>query len=146
MISPSVSRNSSYTNLVNEDRGRGGGVHDQILNESRSRSTSKNRVFARFLRNRLNKCDARFDSEIAFLASLLPTWRNLKKSQRLLHFFSLSSPAMTNNSKSLPIPVPKKEDAKLNSLNIPKSISQPLSPLSTPTQSPKRQWRLLHQC
>ena len=74
--------------------------------------------------------------EIAFffLASLLPTWRNLKKSQRLLHFFfSLSSPAMTNNSESLPIPVPKKEDAKLNSLNIPKSISQPLSPLSTPT-------------
>ena len=40
---------------------------------------------------------------------------------------------MTNNSESLPIPVPKKEDAKLNSLNIPKSISQPLSPLSTPT-------------
>ena len=40
---------------------------------------------------------------------------------------------MTNNSESLPIPVPKKEDAKLNSLNIPKSTSQPLSPLSTPT-------------
>ena len=50
LISPSVSRNSSYTNLVNEDRGRGGGVHDQILNESRSRSTSKNRVFARFFK------------------------------------------------------------------------------------------------
>lgn len=66
LISPSVSRNSSYTNLVNEDRGRGGGVHDQILNESRSRSTSKNRVFARFLRNRLNKCDARFDSGNCF--------------------------------------------------------------------------------
>ncbi|RCK64794.1 Universal stress protein A family protein C25B2.10 [Candida viswanathii] len=50
MLSPSVSRNTSYTSLVNEERGRGN--EDGLRSErSRSRSTSKGRMFARFFKS-----------------------------------------------------------------------------------------------
>ncbi|KAI5964262.1 uncharacterized protein KGF55_002204 [Candida pseudojiufengensis] len=55
-LSPSISRNSSYTNLINEERGRTNNSHSQdpqflrLTNESRSRSTSKTRSFSKLFR------------------------------------------------------------------------------------------------
>lgn len=51
ILSPSISRNSSYTSLVNEERGRGNDEELHPDTTSRSRSTSKSRIFARFLKN-----------------------------------------------------------------------------------------------
>ena len=50
LLSPSVSRSSSYTSLVNEERGRGNREELQPETRSRSRSTSKSRLFARFFK------------------------------------------------------------------------------------------------
>ncbi|KAI5957716.1 hypothetical protein KGF57_002982 [Candida theae] len=55
-LSPTSSRNSSYTNLVNEERGRSNHSHlsnpvQRLANESRSRSTSRTRsAFSKFFR------------------------------------------------------------------------------------------------
>ncbi|KAI5956391.1 hypothetical protein KGF54_000866 [Candida jiufengensis] len=53
-LSPTTSRNSSYTNLINEERGRSNHAQDpqflRLTNESRSRSSSKTRSFSRFFR------------------------------------------------------------------------------------------------
>ncbi|CAI5760092.1 unnamed protein product [Candida verbasci] len=48
-LSPNLSRNSSYTNLVQEERGRKNGLELLKVNEPRSRSTSKSR-FSRFFK------------------------------------------------------------------------------------------------
>ncbi|KAL6451145.1 SPBC25B2.10 Universal stress protein A family protein C25B2.10 [Candida maltosa Xu316] len=50
VLSPAISRNSSYTSLVNEERGRSDHQNNNLIHESRSRSASKNRLFSRFFK------------------------------------------------------------------------------------------------